>query len=75
MSEKTSEDLVFDKLRTPSIQEMFAQQLYDRREIKDNIYFRLYFMKKFPNGDYEVKTSKVSEIQDICRNVRHHADI
>lgn len=49
MTEKTSEDLVFDKLKNPSLYELFAQQLAER-DINKETFFLWYIVESRPKS-------------------------
>jgi len=74
MSEKTSEDLVFEKLRTPSLQEMFAEQIYERRKTQKGS-FSLYYVHKFKTGDYRVVTVPVEDMHTLSsdKHLEYHS--
>ena len=74
MTDKTSEDLVFEKLRTPSLQEMFAEQIYERRKTQKGS-FLLYYVHKFENGDYRVVTVPVEDMHILSsdKHLEYHS--
>jgi hypothetical protein len=60
MTEKTSEDLVFEKLKTPSVPEMFSLQLAERTV--DNENFNLWYIIESRPKSLRVVNSTPKEI-------------
>lgn len=70
MSEKTSEDLVFEKLKYPDLREIFAEQLRDPG-IDKTREFSVWYMERYSNGDMRVLTTPYSKLNEALKDFEY----
>lgn len=68
MPEKTSEDLVFDKLKFPSVRELFAEQIRDNSQ---KISKKLWYIERYPNNDCRVETIPYENLDTAFRDYEY----